>query len=171
MKNYKSISVASALFVSILTGCQTTGDEYAADVFDTSQLNGKQETKTVNIISVMPAKVAVNNTGNKKTAQLAGTTLGAIAGGVIGYALGSGSDLATGGGAVGGGVVGAVSGSAVADKVMHEGVSLTYKDGVKVYTSVQLGKACQFTTGLAVVIATKVDETRIQPNAACPVKK
>ncbi|MDI4463003.1 hypothetical protein E7V43_23185, partial [Escherichia coli] len=38
-------------------------------------------------------------------------------------------------------------------------------------TSTQVGKACQFTTGLAVLISTKDNETRIQPNATCPEKK
>ncbi|MDS0093363.1 hypothetical protein QU614_24230, partial [Enterobacter hormaechei subsp. xiangfangensis] len=51
------------------------------------------------------------------------------------------------------------------------GVSLTYKDGTKLFTSTQVGKPCQFTTGLAVVISTKNNETRIQPNTTCPVKK
>ncbi|MCS1291357.1 hypothetical protein NX018_00440, partial [Escherichia coli] len=51
-----------------------------------------------------------------------------------------------------------------------EGVSLTYKEGTKVYTSTQVGKECQFTTGLAVVITTTYNETRIQPNTKCPEK-
>ncbi|HHE2791343.1 TPA: hypothetical protein ACO4F1_002381, partial [Escherichia coli] len=48
-----------ALVVSaiLLSGCQSSGADYAADVYDTAQLNSKQETKTVNIISVLPAKV------------------------------------------------------------------------------------------------------------------
>ncbi|EJH5814301.1 hypothetical protein NEC94_001093 [Escherichia coli] len=51
-----------------------------------------------------------------------------------------------------------------------EGVSLTYKEGTKVYTSTQVGKECQFTTGLAVVITTTYNEMRIQPNTKCPEK-
>ncbi|MGT6375426.1 hypothetical protein ACRWX4_25320, partial [Escherichia coli] len=52
-----------ALVVSaiLLSGCQSSGADYAADVYDTAQLNSKQETKTVNIISVLPAKVKVDN--------------------------------------------------------------------------------------------------------------
>ena len=38
------------------------------------------------------------------------------------------------------------------------------------YTSTQVGKECQFTTGLAVVITTTYNETRIQPNTKCPKK-
>lgn len=62
------------------------------------------------------------------------------------------------------------TGSMVHDKTLVEGVSLTYKEGTKVYTSTQVGKECQFTTGLAVVITTTYNETRIQPNTKCPEK-
>ncbi|WP_460413844.1 hypothetical protein, partial [Staphylococcus aureus] len=62
------------------------------------------------------------------------------------------------------------AGSMVNDKTLVEGVSLTYKEGTKVYTSTQVGKECQFTTGLAVVITTTYNETRIQPNTKCPEK-
>ncbi|STI54025.1 putative lipoprotein [Escherichia coli] len=44
----------------------------------------------------------------------------------------------------------------VNDKTLVEGVSLTYKEGTKVYTSTQVGKECQFTTGLAVVIPRRI---------------
>ena len=71
---------------------------------------------------------------------------------------------------LGGGAVGAAAGSMVNDKTLVEGVSLTYKEGTKVYTSTQVGKECQFTTGLAVVITTTYNETRIQPNTKCPEK-
>ena len=146
-------------------------DQYAADVYDAGQLNAKQETKTVNIISVLPAKVAVDNTANKQAAQTFGAILGAVVGGVAGHNVGSGSGLGTTAGAVGGGAVGAAAGTLVKDKSIVEGVSLTYKEGTKVFTSTQVGKPCQFTTGLAVVISTKNNETRIQPNTTCPVKK
>lgn len=119
----------------------------------------------------MPAKVAVDNTANKQTAQTFGAILGAVVGGVAGHNVGSGSGLCTTAGAVGGGAVGAAVGTLVKDKSIVEGVSLTYKEGTKVFTSTQAGKPCQFTTGLAVVISTKNNETRIQPNTTCPVKK
>lgn len=119
----------------------------------------------------MPAKVAVDNTANKQAAQTFGAILGAVVGGVAGHNVGSGSGLCTTAGAVGGGAVGAAVGTLVKDKSIVEGVSLTYKEGTKVFTSTQVGKPCQFTTGLAVVISTKNNETRIQPNTTCPVKK
>ncbi|MEB6647665.1 glycine zipper 2TM domain-containing protein [Enterobacter kobei] len=169
-KTLLSIALLTAS-ITALSGCQSNADQYAADVYDAGQLNAKQETKTVNIISVLPAKVAVDNTANKQAAQTFGAILGAVVGGVAGHNVGSGSGLGTTAGAVGGGAVGAAAGTLVKDKSIVEGVSLTYKEGTKVFTSTQVGKACQFTTGLAVVISTKNNETRIQPNTTCPVKK
>lgn len=70
-----------------ISGCQSNADEYAADVYEANQLNSKQETKTVNIISVLPAKVAVDNTANKQAAQTFGAILGAVAGGGLDITL------------------------------------------------------------------------------------
>jgi len=172
MSSKKALLSISFLSASIfaLSGCQSNADQYAADVYDAGQLNSKQETKTVNIISVLPAKVAVDNTKNKQAAQTFGAILGAVAGGITGHNIGSGSGLGTTAGAVGGGAAGAAAGTLVKDKSIVEGVSLTYKDGTKLFTSTQVGKTCQFSTGLAVVISTKNNETRIQPNTTCPVK-
>lgn len=170
--NFKKYLLPLAIATSfVLVGCQSNADDHAADVYQTDQLNSKQETKTVNIISVLPAKVAVDNTANKRAAQATGAILGAVAGGVIGHNVGSGSSLNTTAGAATGGVAGAAAGSMVNDKTLVAGVSLTYKEGTKVFTSTQVGQECQFTTGLAVVITTTYNETRIQPNAKCPEKK
>lgn len=170
--NFKKCFLPVAIVASFtLAGCQSNADDHAADVYQTDQLNSKQETKTVNIISVLPAKVAVDNTKNKQAAQTFGAVVGAVAGGVVGHNVGNGSGLGTTAGAVGGGAAGAAAGSMVSDKTLVEGVSLTYKEGKKVYTSTQVGRQCQFTTGLAVVISTSYNETRIQPNAQCPDKK
>lgn len=170
MKRAKPLLLLSVLSPLVLAGCQSNADSYAANVYDTTQLNNKQETKTVSIISVLPAKVAVDNTRNKQAAQTFGAILGAVAGGVAGHNVGTGSGLGTTAGAVGGGAVGAAAGSLVSDKTLVEGVSLTYKEGTKIYTSTQVGRSCEFTSGLAVVISTKNNETRIQPNTACPAK-
>ena len=161
----------SLLAAFTLAGCQSTGEDYAADVYDSSQVNTKQETKTVKIIAVLPAKVAVANTAKKEAAQTFGAILGAVAGGIVGHNVGSGSGLGTAAGAVGGGAAGAAAGTMVSDKTLVEGVSLTYQEDTKVYTSTQVGKACQFTTGLAVMISTAYNETRIQPNGRCPETK
>ncbi len=77
--------------------------------YQTDQLNTKQETKTVNIISILPAKVAVDNSQNKRNAQAFGALIGAVAGGVVGHNVGSGSNSGTTAGAVGGGAVGAAA--------------------------------------------------------------
>ncbi|HCB2360403.1 TPA: glycine zipper 2TM domain-containing protein [Escherichia coli] len=170
MKLKKCLLPVAMLASFTLAGCQSNADDHAADVYQTDQLNTKQETKTVNIISILPAKVAVDNAQNKRNAQAFGALIGAVAGGVIGHNVGSGSNSGTTAGAVGGGAVGAAAGSMVNDKTLVEGVSLTYKEGTKVYTSTQVGKECQFTIGLAVVITTTYNETRIQPNTKCPEK-
>ena len=51
----------SLLAVFALSGCQSNADNFAADVYDTTQVNSKQETKMVTIVSVLPAKIAVDN--------------------------------------------------------------------------------------------------------------
>ena len=117
---------------------------------------------------MLPAKVLVDNKENKQMAQAAGAILGGIAGAVAGYQH---SNLAAAAAGAAGATGGAVAGSMVKDKVKVEGVSLTYKQGTKVYTSTQAGRKCQFKPGLAVVITTKANETRIQPNSECPAKK
>ncbi|MEY6712733.1 hypothetical protein AB9A93_21850 [Escherichia coli] len=162
------VMVVSAIFLS---GCQSNGAEYAADVYDTAHLKSKQETRVVNIISVLPAKVKVDNTANKQAAQTFGAVLGAVAGSVAGYNIKGTSTLGAVAGGAGGGALGAAAGSMVSDKSIVEGVSLTYKEGTKVYTSTQVGRACQFAPGIAALISTKENETRIQPNATCPDKK
>ncbi|MBC8945345.1 hypothetical protein [Xenorhabdus indica] len=168
----KSLCISAiTAFAIIISGCQSNADSFAADVYDTTQLNEKQETKTINIISVLPAKIVVENNTNKQAAQTFGAILGAVAGGVVGYNAGPGSRAGIAAGAIGGGALGAAAGSMVDDKVIIEGVSLTYKENTKIYTSTQVGRTCQFTPGLAVVISTKTNETRVQPNATCQDKK
>lgn len=64
-----------------------------------------------------------------------------------------------------------MAGSMVKDKIIVEGVSLSYSEKGKIYTSTQAGKRCQFQKGTALLITTKTNETRIQPNAECPAEK
>ncbi|MEG5932494.1 hypothetical protein UXN85_20725 [Enterobacter hormaechei] len=158
--------IALLVSATTLTGCANTGAEYAADVYAADQLNTRQETHTINILSVLPAKVKVDNKANKEAAQNVGMVLGAIAGAVLGYQSGNSWGTAAGGGA--GGVIGAVATAGVKDKVLVDGVTISYKDGEKVYSSTQVGRQCLFTTGLAAVITTQTNETRVQPNATCP---
>ncbi|CAH5200017.1 hypothetical protein AI2963V1_1172 [Escherichia coli] len=69
MKFKKCLLPVAMLASFTLAGCQSNADDHAADVYQTDQLNTKQETKTVNIISILPAKVAVDNAQNKRNAQ------------------------------------------------------------------------------------------------------
>ena len=85
MKLKKCLLPVAMLASFTLAGCQSNADDHAADVYQTDQLNTKQETKTVNIISILPAKVAVDNAQNKRNAQAFGALIGAVAGGVIGH--------------------------------------------------------------------------------------
>jgi hypothetical protein len=55
----------------------------------------------------------------------------------------------------------------VSDKVMVDAVSLTYSENNKIYTSTQVGQACEFKPGVALVISTQANETRVQPNSVC----
>lgn len=152
-----------------MTGCAVNTDDLGADVYEASQLNYKQETKTVDILSIVPAKVAVDNTSKKEMAQTAGTILGAVIGAIAGYNVsGHTSTAGAVAGGAAGGTIGAASGGLVNDKVIVDAVSLTYKEGTNVYSSTQAGKACQFKPGTALVIMTKANETRIQPNSTCP---
>lgn len=69
MKFKKCLLPVAMLASFTLAGCQSNADDHAADVYQTDQLNTKQETKTVNIISILPAKVAVDNSQNKRNAE------------------------------------------------------------------------------------------------------
>lgn len=153
-----------------LAGCQSNANNHAANVYQTNQLNTKQKTKTVNIISILPAKVAVNNSQNKQNAQAFGALIGAVAGSVISHNVKSSSNSKTTASAVGSKAVSAAASSIVNNKTLVKSVSLTYKKSTKVYTSTQVSKKCQFTTSLAVVITTTYNKTRIQPNTKCPKK-
>ncbi|MBI0275658.1 hypothetical protein I6H07_07375 [Hafnia alvei] len=158
----------SIISISMLSACTANTSQYAANSYKTTQLNSRQETKTVEIIAITPARVMVDNSEQKKKAQAVGALVGAIAGGVIGHNSGSGNNTNTGIGAGIGGVGGALIGSAVKDQIETDGVSLTYKDVGKVYTSTEVGRACEFTTGVAMLLSSGGNETRIQPNATCP---
>lgn len=153
----------------IITGCQTTGNKYAGNVYDTAQVNQMQEARTIKIISVMPAKVAVDNTKAKEETKAFGALLGAVAGGAIGYNSGSGKSTAgTAAGVLGGGVLGAATSTLVDDTLLVDGVTLAYSENDKIFTSTQVGKQCEFQPGIALIVSTTKNETRIQPNSACP---
>jgi uncharacterized protein YcfJ len=162
--SYKLITLVAAV---ALAGCQATGEQYQADVFDASQVNSQQEAKTIKIITVSQTKIKVSNEQNKKKAQIAGGLIGAVAGGAAGSSKNSDTALA---GAAGGALAGAAAGSLVSSETLVAGVLLSYSEGDKIYTSAQVGQVCQFAPGqVSLMVKTKSNETRIQPNATCPV--
>ncbi|MFA6095062.1 MAG: hypothetical protein WC757_04225 [Candidatus Paceibacterota bacterium] len=65
--------------------------------------------------------------------------------------------------------IGVAAGSLVADKVLVDGVSISYSQNEEMFSSAQVGKLCEFKPGTAIMISTSQSETRIQPNAVCPV--
>lgn len=163
----KIILILIVSTISFISGCQATGEQYQADVFTTNDVNSKKEVKTVELLMVQLGKIQIDNTSAKETA----TKTAGIFGAVLGAALGSASNSETAALAgIAGGTVGAIGGSMVADKVMVDGVMLTYVENGKTYTSAQVGKECQFKVGIAAMIFDEsTKETRIQPNNKCPI--
>lgn len=164
----------SKLFVLLslavaLVGCQSTGDEYQADVFDASQVNSQQEAKTVKIITVSPARIKVSNAKNQQAAQVAGGLLGALAGGALGNQKNKDTAII---GAVSGAAAGVAAGSLVNRETLVSGVLISYQEDGRIFTSSQVGKACEFAVGeVSLLVKTKNNETRIQSNATCPAQK
>lgn len=151
-----------------LSGCAKPGQNLQANVYKAGQVNTQQDAKVVEILAVMPAKIEADNAENKRGAQVIGGLLGAIGGGVLGNRLSNNRADGTAVGVVGGGVTGAVAGSLVSDKVLVDGVSLTYVFQKKTLNSAQVGLLCEYAPGKAVMISTSATETRIQANATCP---
>ena len=152
----------------VLAGCQATGENYRSDVYKAGQVNSVQSAKTINILAVMPAKVEVDNSKQKQSAQVFGALLGAVGGGVVGHSLGDQSATNTAIGAAGGAALGTAAGSLVEDSVLVDGVSITYELDMETFNSAQVGAVCEFVPGRAIMISTSATETRIQPNAVCP---
>lgn len=159
-----------ALFFGALIGCAATGENLRSNVYTAAQVNSAQEAKAIEIISVLPAQIEIDNSKQKQQAQVGGAMLGALGGG-LGGGLGGLSSLGTAGTTVGGAVVGGAAGSLVPDKRLVEGVTIAFSEGGRIFTSTQVGRQCEFHVGTAVVVSTTQNETRIQPNATCPVEK
>ena len=167
--NVNNIIVISTLIA--LSGCAATGENLKGNVYKAGQVNTAQNARTIKITAVLPAQIEVDNAEQKKQAMIIGGTLGALAGG-LGGGFGGLGTAGTVGTTVGGGAVGVAAGSMVSDKVLVEGVSIAYLENGKMFTSAQVGKLCEFRpNATALIISTGPNETRIQPNAACPVEK
>lgn len=171
-KKFSLFAVAAAAAVLTLSGCANDGTRYRADTYSASQVNQMQEVRTVEIIAINPARVAVPNDDNRETARVTGAILGAIAGAAIGnHGNHSTSSRVMGG--LAGGAVGGLAGDAVGgDSTSYtEGVQLIYRTtNGRMYQSSQVGRPCEFKTGTAILVQPRPNETRVQPNNpyGCP---
>ncbi len=152
----------------MMAGCAATGQNLRANTYEATELNQSQEVTAVNIISIMPAKINIDNSEQKKQAMVGGGLFGAVAGGVGGAFLGEAAGAALGG--LAGAAAGSVSGSLVNDKVMVDGVTLAYQIDSALKSSTQVGLVCEYKIGTAIMVKTSDINTRIQPNTTCPEK-
>lgn len=166
-------AIAAAASAALLAGCASNGDMYRSDVYTAGQVNQMQEVRTVEIIAVQAARVAVGNTENRTDARTIGMIMGAIAGAAIGnHNNHSGSARLMGG--LAGGALGGIAGQSIGGsrQELVNGVQITFREGNKLYNSAQVGQVCEFKTGTAIMISQSPTETRIQPNNpyGCPKK-
>ena len=137
-------------------------------------MNRVQEVNTVEIIAINAARVAVPNSSNRETAQIAGAILGAIAGAAIGNHNNHSTSARVMGGLAGGAVGGLAGGAVGGDSTTYtDGVQIIYKTaGGRVLQTSQVGQPCEFKTGTAILVAPTPSEARIQPNNpyGCPRK-
>ena len=62
-----------------------------------------------------------------------------------------------------------MAGSLVSDSTLVPGVLIGYSENGKIFTSAQVGRPCEFKIGeISLMVMMVSNETRIQPNAACP---
>ena len=158
---------------ALATGCASDGSLYRSDVYTAPMVNQAQEVKTVEIIAVVPARVAVTNSDNRTDARNVGMLLGAIAGVVIAN-QGSHSTSNKIAGGLAGGAIGGLAGQAAGGgrQELVNGVQITFRDGNRMFNSAQVGQVCEFKTGTAIMVSPSPNETRIQPNNpyGCPRK-
>ncbi|PCS23989.1 hypothetical protein [Candidatus Enterovibrio escicola] len=152
----------SLLSIIVFTGCQATGEKHRSSSYVLGDINKRQEAKTINIISITEAKVEIDNKEARKNMALVGGLIGSVAGSFIGHNQG---ETLTGGAL--GGIAGATSGLLPSKSVLVDAVTITYSEHNKIYTSTQIGLACEFKPGVALVVSTRTNETRVQPNANC----
>ena len=171
-KNATLAAVVVAAAAAALAGCANDGTYYRADTYTAGQVNRVQEVNTVEIIAVNAARVAVPNSSNRDTAQIAGAVLGAIAGVAIGNHNNHTTHARVMGG-LAGGALGGLAGSAVGgdDTTYTDGVQIIFRSGGgKVLQTSQVGQPCEYKTGTAILVAPTPSEARIQPNNpyGCP---
>ncbi|MDO4937481.1 MAG: hypothetical protein Q4E62_06155 [Sutterellaceae bacterium] len=149
----------------ILAGCANDGSVYRSDVYSASMVNQAQEVQTVEIIAVMPARIAVGNTSERSEGMNTGVILGALLGAATGLAVSNHSDAVIAG-TVAGGALGGLAGRGASGKAQNlvDGVQITFKQNGKIFTSAQVGQLCEYKTGTAIMVSPTPNATRIQPN-------
>ena len=162
----KIVMSAVAASLVLLSGCQSTGDTYRADTYYAGSVNRAQEVKTVQIVAILPARVAVPNRDDRSQAQA-----GALAGIAIGNQVHNAgrSDRMIGG--VAGGLAGmTLAGAGSGNENLVDGVQITFRYDDKLFNSAQVGRVCEFKPGTAIMVSPSPNETRIQPNkpGGCP---
>lgn len=167
--NARVTTLASLSALIALTSCAAPGTENRSDTYMAGEVNQRQAIKVVTIISVSPARIQVDNTSRRRTAQIVGGILGAG----LGAGLGTGVAHSTAAGALGGlgGIAaGAAGGSIVPGTTYVNGVQIAYQDGHQAFSSAQVGRLCEYGPGPATLIAMNATQTRIQPNRQCATK-
>lgn len=170
----KKTLMLCAIPALILAGCANDGSVYRSDVYSSSMVNQAQEVQTVEIIAVMPARVAVGNSSERSEGMNTGMILGALIGAATGLAVSNHSDAVIAG-TVAGGALGGLTGRGASGKSQNlvDGVQITFKQNGKIFTSAQVGQLCEYKTGTAIMVSPTPNATRIQPNNpyGCQQKK
>lgn len=170
----KKLALIASISALALAGCANDGLYYRSDTYAAQGVNQAQEVRTVEILSIGAAKVAVPNNESRRDSEKIGMLLGAIAGAAIGSHNNHDTSSRVLGG-LAGAAVGNMAGSAVAgnDSTSYvDGVQITFRYKNKLFNSAQVGLPCEYKLGTAIMVSTSPTETRIQPNNpyGCPRK-
>lgn len=170
----KNIFKVAAIALTLgLTGCAADGQQYRANAFAAEETGFEDGARVVQIVTVTPAKIYVNNRQQKQAVSAIGSVLGAVAGGIAGYSAGGHrSIMGAVAGVAGGAGLGAAAGAAVKDKVAVDGVVISYRnDGAEKLNVVKhVGRVCEYRVGNSLAVG-EGKNTKIQPNAECPAEK
>lgn len=147
-------SIGLAVLVS-LSGC-ASGDREAVRTYEREQVGEVQRVEDARIVSLEPVEIEGNE-------SKVGTVVGAIAGGLAGRQIGSGSgrDVATVVGAVAGGYAGSRVGDNVAEA---DGVRIGLKmdDGREIAVIQELAENERFHVGERVSVVFNGDQARVE---------
>lgn len=170
----KNIFKVAAIALTLgLTGCAADGQQYRANAFAAEETGFEDGARVVEIVTVTPAKIYVNNQQQKQAVNAIGSVLGAVAGGIAGYSAGGHrSIMGAVAGVAGGAALGGAAGAMVKDKVAVDGVVISYRnDGAEKLNVVKhVGRVCEYRIGNSLAVG-EGKNTKIQPNAECPAEK